>query len=115
MPAAGGWCSTCGPISGPARSSAETDMASFAVGQPITTREPTIAVDPGLTLGQHRFQLVVVDSAGLRSAPAVAVVSVQRPVITQPGPILSGPILTQPVLSPTSPVLTAPTATVIPR
>lgn len=94
-------------------------MATFTVDRPITTREPSIAVDAGLAVGQHRFQLVVVDGAGLRSAPAVAVVSVQRSGVTQPGPILSGPILAQPVATqpatPTSPVLGTPTSTVIRR
>jgi hypothetical protein len=95
-------------------------VATFAVGQAITTRESSIAVDAGLAVGEHRFQLVVVDSAGLRSAPALAVVSVTRGVITQPGPILSGPILSQPVPSqpaptPTSPVLGTPTTSTVIR
>ena len=84
-------------------------MATFAVGQSITTREPTIAVDPGLGAGEHRFQLVVVDSAGLASAPAVAIVTMQRRVIPPPGRITSEPILAQPVSTPTSPVPGTPT------
>ena len=56
-------------------------MATFTVGRPITTKEPTITVDAGLPVGLHRFQLVVVDDAGNRSVPDVAVVSVQRLVI----------------------------------
>ena len=93
-------------------------MATFTVDRPITTREPSIAVDAGLAVGEHRFQLVVVDSAGLRSAPALAVVSVQRRTITQPGPIVSGPILAQPVATqpaPTRPTTLTPTSTVIRR
>jgi hypothetical protein len=60
-------------------------MAQFAVGQSITTREPTIEVDAGLAAGDHRYSLVVLDAAGRRSAADVVTVRVQRLVI--PGPI----------------------------
>ena len=66
-------------------------MATFIIGRPITTREPTIAVDAGLPVGQHRFQLVIVDEAGTRSAPDVAVVSVQRIVLPVPPVIPARP------------------------
>ena len=74
-------------------------MASFTVGKPIVTPTPAIAVDAGLPVGSHRFQLVVVDSSGNRSQPAVAVVTIRKPgitlpgggVVVQPGPILPGP------------------------
>ena len=59
-------------------------MATFTVGKPITTKEPTVTVDAGLPVGLHRFQLVVVDDAGNRSEPDVAVVSVQRLVTPLP-------------------------------
>ena len=66
-------------------------MARFVVGEPQTTREPTIVVDAGLPVGRHRFRLEVVDSNGLRSAPDDAIVEVQR--IVDPGPVIpSGPI-----------------------
>jgi hypothetical protein len=59
-------------------------MARFAVGQTVETREPTIAVDPGLEPGRHRFQLEVFNEAGMRSPLATAIVEVQR-TITPPG------------------------------
>jgi len=46
----------------------------------VTTREPKIEVDPGLPVGTHRFQLIVIDRNGAKSAPDVATVQVQ----TQP-------------------------------
>ncbi len=51
-------------------------MARFAVGQPITTREPFIEVDPGLPPGTHRFQLEVVTDDGRVSPPDVITVTV---------------------------------------
>jgi hypothetical protein len=82
-------------------------MARFEARTPITTREPTIAVDPGLPVGRHRFRLEVIDAAGQRSAADEAVVEVQRiiidpdriptpgPVIPTPGPI-TGPLIPTP-------------------
>ena len=72
-------------------------MATFTVGRPITTREPTIAVDAGLAVGAHRFQLEVMDDAGNRSRPEVAVVTVQRVVVppvtppTRPDVVIRNP------------------------
>lgn len=51
-------------------------MARFVVGRPLTTREPVIEVDAGLPAGVHRFQLVVVNAAGVRSAPDEVLVQV---------------------------------------
>ena len=68
-------------------------MARFAVGQAIPGVEPVIVVDAGLPVGGHRFQLVVVDSAGRRSAPVEAVVTVSRvltPIPDRPEIILTG-------------------------
>jgi hypothetical protein len=62
-------------------------MVAFVQGRAVTTREPTVVVDPGLPVGAHRFQLVAVDTAGLRSRPDVAVV---RIAAGTPGP-LGGP------------------------
>ncbi len=59
-------------------------MAKFAVGQSLTTTEPTIAVDGGLPIGAHRFQLVVVNGRGVKSAPDEAVVQVQRTLVLPP-------------------------------
>lgn len=59
-------------------------MASFSIGQPIHTREPTITVDAGLSAGEHRFQLVVTREDGRVSRPDVAVVTI---VVLRPTPI----------------------------
>lgn len=71
-------------------------MAVFSVGKPITTTIPTIAVDPGLPVGSHSFQLEVIDSAGNRSRPDVAVVTVQRETITVPTVLDTRPTITAP-------------------
>lgn len=73
-------------------------MARFAVGQSITTTTPTIVVDAGLAIGSHRFQLVVVDSAGLRSVADVGVVAVQRSIV-------AGPVNPTPVVTPVTPIV----------
>ena len=52
-------------------------MPTFKAGQTIATQAPTIAVDPGLPPGRHRFQLEVVDAAGNRSKPATAMVEIR--------------------------------------
>jgi hypothetical protein len=52
-------------------------MAAFHPGETITTKEPEIVVDAGLTPGEHHFQLVVVDDRGRASDPAVLVVVVK--------------------------------------
>ena len=54
-------------------------MAAFRPNQPVTTREPRVAVDAGLTAGQHTFELVVTDDSGNRSLPARVVVVVRPP------------------------------------
>jgi hypothetical protein len=56
-------------------------MARFVPNQTIATRTPTVSVDAGLAVGTHTFQLVVVDDAGHRSAPARLVVEVLRSAI----------------------------------
>jgi len=68
-------------------------MATFTVGKAIATTTPSIVVDAGLPLGQHRFQLVVVTDTGQRSQPDVATVDVQKPIIViQPSPVIVPPI-----------------------
>jgi hypothetical protein len=62
-------------------------MARFALKQTIETAEPTIAVDPGLPPGRHRFELVVIDDAGKRSQPVEAIVEIQ-PEIVPPPPVI---------------------------
>ena len=59
-------------------------MVQFALNQTIETAEPAITVDAGLPVGQHRFQLVVTDTAGIRSKPAVEVVDIGRDVPRTP-------------------------------
>ncbi|MDH5666843.1 MAG: hypothetical protein OEY86_02380 [Nitrospira sp.] len=59
-------------------------MAKFVPGRPITTEQPFIDVDAGLSVGTHRFQLVVVDTQGNRSAPDIQVVTVVRRIIPPP-------------------------------
>lgn len=61
-------------------------MATFELNVPIETAEPTIEVTVGanapLTVGVHRFQLVVRDDSGNLSLPAfvdVVVRDTQRP------------------------------------
>ena len=59
-------------------------MVAFVQGRAVTTRLPTVVVDPGLRSGAHRFQLVVIDMAGLRSRPDVAVVRIAARVLGPP-------------------------------
>ena len=72
-------------------------MATFTIGRPVNTREPAITVDAGLPVGSHRFQLEVVDTAGNRSKPDIAVVAVQRVVVppvtppTRPDVVIRNP------------------------
>jgi hypothetical protein len=70
-------------------------MAKFVVGRPLTTREPAIEVDAGLPAGVHRFQLVVVNTAGVKSAPDQVLVQVRAtPVVPD---ILPTPLQPQPL------------------
>lgn len=79
-------------------------MATFVPGRPITTDQPFIDVDPGLSVGAHRFQLVVLDAQGNRSVPDIQTVTVVRLPIGPVGPIGPtgpiDPIPTRPVRSP---------------
>src|SRR5262245_55051882 len=87
-------------------------MARFVLNQMIETAEPTIAVDPGLPLGRHRFQLVVIDAAGRRSRPVEAIVEIQREIVLPPPVILTnpraGPPPRDPALGPTVRATTSP-------
>lgn len=80
-------------------------MATFVPGRSITTDQPFIDVDAGLSVGTHRFQLVVVDAQGNRSAPDVQTVTITRLPITPPvvGPI--GPVVPIGPVSPIDPVI----------
>jgi hypothetical protein len=52
-------------------------MTQLFVGTPVVTEAPSIVVDAGLSVGQHRFQLEVVIDSGQKSQPVTAVVQVQ--------------------------------------
>lgn len=64
-------------------------MAKFSVGKPITTTTAAVLVDAGLPIGNHRFQLEVIDSSGLRSQADIRVISVQRVLTNVPGSVPS--------------------------
>lgn len=80
-------------------------MATFIPGRPITTDQPFIDVDAGLPIGTHRFQLIVVDAQGNRSAPDIQTVTITRVPITPPvvGPI--GPVIPIDPVGPIDPVI----------
>lgn len=79
-------------------------MARFEPGRPITTEQPFIDVDAGLSVGTHRFQLVVVDEQGNRSIPDIRTVTVVRPMIPTPIEPLRPFRPIDPVPSPVRPV-----------
>jgi hypothetical protein len=54
----------------------------FELNTPFESRQATVVVDAGLPAGDHRFQLVVVNAAGVRSAPVEVTVTITR--ILQP-------------------------------
>lgn len=84
-------------------------MARFRPGETIETTRPEITVE-GLPIGPHRFQLIVIDTNGNRSAPDEVVVLV-RPRITIPIPTFPGLPPTRPILEtrPTTPISTPST------
>ena len=55
-------------------------------GVPVTQDSPLLAVDNPLAPGRHRFQLEVIDTAGLVSEPALLVVSVAALPEPEPEP-----------------------------
>jgi hypothetical protein len=59
-------------------------VTKFVVNKPVVTTTPTVTVDAGLPAGVHRFQLVVVDSAGNESKPAVVAVTIKARTIPVP-------------------------------
>ena len=50
----------------------------FTPNVPVTLREPTVMVDAGLPIGEHRFRLEVVNARGVRSQPVEVTVAVVR-------------------------------------
>jgi hypothetical protein len=58
-------------------------MTTFVKGRTVETAEPVVVVDAGLSVGTHRFQLVVVSNDGRRSAPEAVDVVVSRPACSR--------------------------------
>lgn len=100
-------------------------MANFELGKPVVTAEPSVVVDAGLPVGQHRFRLEVLTDTGQRSPPDEALVQVQAstvplgivpPVLTpivpsRPSQPLSPTIPFTPSPLPSPPSIAAPVAT----
>jgi hypothetical protein len=68
-------------------------MAKFTIGTPVTGTDPTIEVtvdvNNPLPIGQHSFQLIVVDESGNKSLPAtvnVVVKDTQNPTAVVSAP-----------------------------
>jgi hypothetical protein len=53
----------------------------FVPGAPFESAKPSVVVDAGLAEGTHRFQLVVFNQRGQRSAPVIVDVIVSRSTI----------------------------------
>lgn len=76
-------------------------MAVLQLNVPVETREPTLLIE-GLRAGTRRIQLVVIDAAGLESAPAIATIRVsggviQPPVVFPPVVVNPDPVIVRPV------------------
>ncbi len=65
-------------------------------GVPVTQNSPLLVVDNALAPGRHRFQLEVIDTAGLVSEPALLVVSVQAQPEPDPTPTRRGTVILDP-------------------
>ena len=65
-------------------------MATFVIGQPISTTVPFVTVDAGLPVGRPRFQLEVVTSDRRGSKPDVAVVEVIGRIPVPTGTVTTG-------------------------
>lgn len=59
-------------------------MSKLVQGKPTSTASPHFTIDPGLPPGRHRFQLVVVDSAGNRSLADTVTVTILPPPAVKP-------------------------------
>lgn len=64
-------------------------MAMLDLNQPVIQDDPFLLVENKLAPGRYRFRLVAIDSAGLESAPADLIVTVEAPPPPPPPP--SGP------------------------
>ncbi len=86
-------------------------MTAFAPGQPVIMPVPTVTVDGVLPVGDHVFQLLVIDDQGTQSQPTRVVVKIVPPVLTGPG----GPgTVGTPVVPPTPVVAPRPSVTPVP-
>ncbi len=65
-------------------------MVVLKPGVPVTQESPLLAVENPLAPGRHRFQLEVIDTAGLISEPALLVVSVEALPEPDPTPTVRG-------------------------
>ena len=54
-------------------------MPVLALNQPVTQRDPLLQVENRLGPGRYRFRLVVIDTAGLESASADLILTVEAP------------------------------------
>lgn len=80
-------------------------MPVLVPGRPVASRSPTLSVENELAAGTHRFSLVVVDTAGNESTPAVIEVRVTappRPVIPTDRIVLDRDVL-RPIRGPLRP------------
>lgn len=76
-------------------------MADFRRQRQFTTREAVLAVDKGLPLGLHTFQLVVTDESGNQSKVAQVKVEVVRRIV----PIVPVAPVTPVVIGPITPII----------
>jgi hypothetical protein len=72
-------------------------MAVLQLNVPVETREPTLLIE-GLRSGTRRIQLVVIDAAGLESAPAIATIRVTGGIVLPPVVVNPGPVIVRPVV-----------------
>ena len=56
----------------------------FEVGVPVASGKAAVVVDGGLAPGVHRFQLVVENARGQRSAPVIVDVVIEPPPLRLP-------------------------------
>lgn len=59
-------------------------MVTLSTGVPVTQPSPQLLVENRFAPGTYRFQLVVIDDAGTRSAPALLTLTVTQPMVRPP-------------------------------
>lgn len=65
-------------------------MAVLALNQPVTQADPFLLIENKFAPGRYRVRLVAIDSAGLESAPADLIVTVNA-LPPPPPPPTTGP------------------------